>query len=191
MARAFLKLKRRAFVTLLARYWRLKTQAMSELRCQHELQLAKRIVNEGYEVPQQHQVGVWRKVDAACTGVTVRSGADRRCNNAVHAWPSPATLVLLDGRRWPVLAACCAQVLPAWLQLPGRPRFRPMISPAEMQALLQHMVLETGITRLQRTVSLAGLWVLCTCCHAIKQSTVRRCPHMAVSASDHTLLVFD
>ena len=58
VARAFLKLKRRAFVTLLARYWRLKTQAMCELRRQHELQLAKRIVIEGYEVPRQHQVGV-------------------------------------------------------------------------------------------------------------------------------------
>eukprot|EP00891_Asterochloris_glomerata_P001682 jgi/Astpho2/1682/fgenesh1_pg.00032_%23_26_t len=90
VARAFLKLKRRAFVTLLARYWRLKTQAMCELRRQHELQLAKKIVNEGYEVPRQHQ-------------------------------------------------------------LPGKPRFRPMISPAEMQALLQHMVFETGITRLQKT----------------------------------------
>ena len=58
VARAFLKLKRRAFVILLARYWRLKTQAMCELRRQHELQLAKKIVNEGYEVPRQHQVGV-------------------------------------------------------------------------------------------------------------------------------------
>ena len=58
MARGFLKLKRRAFVTLLARYWRLKTQAMCELRRQHELQLAKKIVHEGYVVPRQHQVGV-------------------------------------------------------------------------------------------------------------------------------------
>ena len=101
MARAFLKLKRRAFVTLLARYWRLKTQAMCELRRQHELQLAKKIVHEGYEVPRQHQVGARRcgcVEESGCSlhcRVIVRSGAERRCSNAVHAWLAPASLCCL------------------------------------------------------------------------------------------------
>lgn len=60
-----------------------------------------------------------------------------------------------------------------------------MISPAEMQALLQHMVFETGITRLQKTVSLAGLLMLCVCSQPVKV-----CTHIAVIAAHYRLLVF-